>query len=143
TPAMMFVVGPILAATGGVLLIAFIVTGGNGRVLCWWPLRQTGRISYGLYLWNVPIVGALLPHLRGVPLIVRASVLFTLTYGFALVSYRWVELPYLRKKPTRPLFERRADATDAMISSDAEAGKFCVPRYEHVADDDVDGVRQR
>jgi len=61
----------------------------------WWftrlmtvrPLRGLGTISYGLYLWHFPIFFALGWEF-GLPL----------SIAVALVSYRFVELPFLRRK---------------------------------------------
>lgn len=50
-------------------------------------LRSVGRVSYGLYLWHLPMI-ALFGAARGLPLAVAAT----------LLSYRLVELPLLQLK---------------------------------------------
>jgi len=60
------------------------------------PLVGIGRISYGLYLWQLPVFCAVeryVAHLR-----VAAPLAVVLTFVVALISYRFVELPFLRLK---------------------------------------------
>jgi peptidoglycan/LPS O-acetylase OafA/YrhL len=59
-------------------------------VLSFRPLRYVGRISYGLYLWHVPLF-VLLGWRIGLPLALI----------FAALSYRYVETPFLRRKQSR------------------------------------------
>lgn len=94
-----------LAATG---LIAGLVHGGFlARCLSWKPLVWVGRRSYGVYLFHLPllllIVGpASAPH-RSVR-ILAADVLASV--ALAALSYRLIELPFLRRNrlsvPTPP-----------------------------------------
>jgi peptidoglycan/LPS O-acetylase OafA/YrhL len=93
-----YVLSPTLAAVGALLILAYLAHAGRGKPLRIPFLRFSGRISYGLYLWHVPLVWVLLPHLTDVPLLVRAIVLFVVSYGLAMASYRWIELPFLRRK---------------------------------------------
>lgn len=68
------------------------------------PLRYLGDISFGVYLWHMPIVLLLLPKLPEdwSPLsrfwVLLALVLPT-TLLVAHFSYRFIELPFLRRKP--------------------------------------------
>lgn len=62
------------------------------------PMRFVGRISYGIYLWHVPAIGAIrgsMPELRG-----HAGVVFTLalplSIGLAAISFRYFEEPLSR-----------------------------------------------
>ncbi|MDQ3671196.1 MAG: acyltransferase [Actinomycetota bacterium] len=77
------------------------------RLLTVRPLRGLGTISYGLYLWHFPIFFALGWRL-GLPISVAV----------ALVSYRFVELPFLRRK-TRAPRAQLAPAADAAAASAA------------------------
>jgi len=63
----------------------------EARWLVW-----VGRISYGLYLWHVPIAS----KVGGWPLPgpVRPVVGLALAFAVAAVSYRWIERPFLRRK---------------------------------------------
>ena len=68
------------------------------RLLAWRPLRWIGLRSYSLYLWHYPIFCVTRPrvdfayffHLRGWPVLV---VRLALTFGFAELSYRFIETP--------------------------------------------------
>ncbi len=71
------------------------------RITEWRPLVLLGRISYGVYLWHYPIykATATMRESHGWrikwPLYVPAAML---TIGVAVVSYRLVEVPFLRWK---------------------------------------------
>jgi peptidoglycan/LPS O-acetylase OafA/YrhL len=65
------------------------------------PLVAVGRASYGMYLFHVPVIGALrriFPDFSG-----WAGALFTLalplSFALASASYRWFEAPFLRLRP--------------------------------------------
>jgi peptidoglycan/LPS O-acetylase OafA/YrhL len=59
------------------------------KALSWRPLARLGRISYGLYLWNVVII-SLTPA--------TALVGVAVSIGVAEASYRWIETPFLKLK---------------------------------------------
>jgi peptidoglycan/LPS O-acetylase OafA/YrhL len=69
------------------------------------PIRYLGDISFGVYLWHMPIVLAILPLLpadyspatKFWLLLVSVVPLTVLVAG---LSYRFVELPFLRRKPS-------------------------------------------
>jgi peptidoglycan/LPS O-acetylase OafA/YrhL len=93
-----------LIATGGIPLLAVAMaiiiarvaiypSGVLGRVLSFGPLVRVGVISYGLYLWHVPIRVAL--NQDGP---VLALVCAVLTFLAAGASYRYAEKPFLRAK---------------------------------------------
>jgi len=94
-----FTWGPTLAGLGGVGLIAWAVTRGmESRILTTRPLRHLGRLSYGLYLWHVPIFNELDPYVYGHNVLVRVVVSFVPSYAAAWLSFRLVETPFLRLK---------------------------------------------
>ena len=84
------------------------------RVLAWGPLAFLGLISYGVYLWHLTIAELLIlpesPHdfdASGLDLVNRIPqgatpicLVLTLAVSWALaaLSYRFVELPFLRRK---------------------------------------------
>jgi len=63
----------------------------EARWLVW-----VGRISYGLYLWHVPIASKV-GGLR-LPEPVKPLITFALALAVAAISYRWIERPFLRRK---------------------------------------------
>ena len=84
---------PIFAVSVAMVLLACTLHGE------WWfarlasiaPLRWFGRISYGLYLWHFPLY-ALLGWKLGAPAAIVVAAL----------SYRYVELPFLRQRHRVP-----------------------------------------
>ncbi len=64
------------------------------RFLRWTPLNYCGRISYGFYLWHLPIAHIVAQHLAGgfENLLATGS----LTLAVAALSYHVLELPFLR-----------------------------------------------
>ncbi|HEY4097032.1 MAG TPA: acyltransferase [Baekduia sp.] len=101
----------------GVLLVAPVVFVAPGsaidRITLWRPLALLGLISYGVYLWHY----VLLSWLAGTdPALARGPGLashrdpdvtllvgtFVLSVAVATVSYRFLELPFLRRKDAGP-----------------------------------------
>lgn len=86
-----------LPAAAGFALVIAAVAAGRGPVLhglAWRPLAGAGVISYGLYLWHLPILLAvrsagLLPE----PFAPRLGVVLGLTVLAAWLSWRFVERP--------------------------------------------------
>lgn len=61
------------------------------------PLQSIGRVSYGMYMWHQLCLNILKRsgHLSGIGLFMAGSIL---SYGVALISYRWYESYFLRLK---------------------------------------------
>ena len=72
-----------------------------GRVLGARPLAGLGIISYGVYLWHLPIYGLVFAELDDVPLGEAALIAITTTLVVATVSYFVVERPFLRHRAPR------------------------------------------
>lgn len=71
--------------------------------LSWRPLREIGKVSYGLYLWHWPVFVTMTParmNMDGLSLIVAR---ITVTVAFTLVSYHLVEMPIREKRFVRKL----------------------------------------
>ena len=99
------------AAAGFGLLIAALAAG-TSRVLSPFrarPLVGAGTISYGMYLWHIPLILVLLA-LGGLPgsFLPRLAVVLALTVAVATLSWRLVERPVLRRVARR---SRRRPAT--------------------------------
>jgi peptidoglycan/LPS O-acetylase OafA/YrhL len=84
-------------------LLVYAALGLEGRgVLAPRWLRAQGDASYALYLWHVPVIGALgfalnHVHVHGTP--ARIAIVFggyALAIAFSLLAYRWIERPLLR-----------------------------------------------
>jgi peptidoglycan/LPS O-acetylase OafA/YrhL len=73
-------------------------TGGLARGLSWAPLRRLGVISYGLYLWHLPLLFAIRSALPTASKWVVAPLLIAISLVVAEVSYRFLEQPFLRLK---------------------------------------------
>ena len=65
------------------------------RILTWRPLVATGKISYGLYLWNYPASNAL--HLWDAPLWARTIALLVVSFAMAVLSWFVVERPFKQR----------------------------------------------
>lgn len=68
------------------------------RVFAWRPLVWVGRISYGLYLWHVPVFIVMAYEASTVARRYVIPVEFTLSFVLAIASYVAVERPALRLK---------------------------------------------
>jgi peptidoglycan/LPS O-acetylase OafA/YrhL len=93
-----------------------------------------GRISYGIYLWHILVMNAVW-FLTDSPLIV-APITLAGAIGIAALSFRFVELPFLRQKR-----KYESDAEAAQTDS-AQYGLPSSPSSSG-PDDDVDRLRQR
>jgi peptidoglycan/LPS O-acetylase OafA/YrhL len=106
-------VGYTAAALAAAVTIWGVVVLGErniGRALAWPPAVALGRVSYGFYLWHLPVLRWTDDH-------VRATAILRVPFGLALalaatvVSYRFIERPALRLKArfgaqrSRPLLE--------------------------------------
>ena len=84
---------------GAVAWAQGLPTGLLSRLVAAWPLRSLGRISYGVYLYHMPI-GALIWHLQGSadygPL--HALVSAAASIAAATLSWHLLERPILRLK---------------------------------------------
>jgi peptidoglycan/LPS O-acetylase OafA/YrhL len=85
-------VGPV-AVAGSALLLAAMANGGLAQR---WPrwLRQLGVISYGVYLWHVPVIYA--PGISALPYPWRGLVGSVVAVLIAALSWRLVEQPLIR-----------------------------------------------
>jgi peptidoglycan/LPS O-acetylase OafA/YrhL len=99
----MYLVGcSIAAAVGAGLVLGALTTGDSrfGRLLGWTPLQWLGRVSYGVYLWHLPLTEffrrlglvpvSARPDFRGLLLLIGS------TLGAATASFYIIERPFLR-----------------------------------------------
>lgn len=96
---------PIVLAFGGLLCLALVLHERHllRRMLRLRLLRWLGKVSYGIYLWHIPVLGLLLVW-SGLPSqdlisekprwLTLLALMLTLVLSWA--SYRWLESPLLR-----------------------------------------------
>ena len=99
----------IFAAASAVVVTAVVEDTESllSRLLSQRPLRWLGKISYGVYLWHVPL------FLLAGPIVGSG-----LTMVFAATSYRYVEQPILRRRRT-PSFVRETAAVVTAMTRDS------------------------
>lgn len=87
----LYVVAPTVIPwlTAAVLLV---IADRSVRALRWAPMTALGRVSYSLYLWHLPV----LFFLWWLPTDLRVAIVWPLALGIAVLSRRYVELPFLR-----------------------------------------------
>lgn len=66
--------------------------------LSWPPLVRAGRLSYGLYLWHPVAIFIFGSRKLGLTGVVRVVPTIVCLVGFALLSERFIEKPFLRMK---------------------------------------------
>ena len=103
-----WVVSPVLVPLVTAGIIYAVATDSAPRWLSSPALVLVGRRSYGMYLWHTLPVLVVLPGLReAVPAPVAVVLALAATWGLTLLSWRYVEQPFLRLK------DRRADRAPA------------------------------
>jgi peptidoglycan/LPS O-acetylase OafA/YrhL len=99
TDAFHFAVGYAAVGLGTAVVIAACLVGQRiASVLETQPLVWIGGISYGLYLWHLPVYGAVFKYGGAFPFPVQAVIAVGLSLAIAALSYRLVEKRFLRLK---------------------------------------------
>lgn len=88
---------PALVAVGCAALIV-AASGQPVRGLTWRPLRYLGAVSYGWYLWHVPLVSLTLYRWQAVPIPWRGLLASLVALGIASASYHLFEVRFLALK---------------------------------------------
>jgi peptidoglycan/LPS O-acetylase OafA/YrhL len=93
-----------LPGAAGFALVVAVAAGSAGAgtaLLRWRPLAAFGTISYGVYLWHVPLL-LTARHFGVLPLhtLPAALVALVLTVPVAAASWRWVEQPAIARART-------------------------------------------
>jgi peptidoglycan/LPS O-acetylase OafA/YrhL len=87
-----------LAAAGLIYGLVVLHEQGPVRVFTSRPAVALGRVSYGFYLWHLPVLRWTDDRLTGEPAVVRIGVGLALALAATLLSYRLLEQPALRLK---------------------------------------------
>jgi len=116
----------VVAAATGVLIVG-LVHHPVPRLVSWLStprLVSIGRISYGLYLWHVPI-GFVLARQTSLPTVPRALLVWPMSFGAAILSYVLVERPALRfKARLRPAIRSgEGDVDPVVVGFEGAGGK--------------------
>ena len=86
----------LLAIAVGVMILAVVDTDwAPRRVLELAPLRWCGRISYGLYLWHIPVYVVVQRAFTGLAPGPKTVLALGATFAVTLASWRFVEQPFL------------------------------------------------
>lgn len=116
-------VGHLGAAAGFALLVAAAAWGSGPAVrwLGWRPLAALGTISYGLYLWHLPLLlvlrhAGLLPD----PIAPRFAVVLAVSVVAASASWRYVERPWIERRTVATGTTERPAATRGAAAAAAE-----------------------
>ncbi len=94
-------IGYVLVGGAATLVVLDLVAGSHSwlaRVLSAAPLRFVGRISYGVYLYHLPVYFAVEKLLPGAALPVRLGLKLAVSFTLAILSYFLVERKFLRLK---------------------------------------------
>ncbi|MEV6844800.1 acyltransferase family protein [Actinoplanes sp. NPDC051411] len=81
------------------------------------PVRWVGTVSYGIYLWHLPVI-RFLPEVLPAPVVAPATVAVTL--ALATASYYLLERPIRYGRPRLAL-----DTTRKVVAAGAAAAVFC------------------
>lgn len=120
-----------VVAVESAVIVGYLVLHGASRlsrVLSHPALVWTGRRSYAIYLWHLPLFGLL--SLKAQPMPIRMAgraAAFGLTLVAAWASFRWVESPFYRRRveeePAKP------DGTPAAVRDDPTLGPPALDPY--------------
>jgi peptidoglycan/LPS O-acetylase OafA/YrhL len=92
--------GYTLVAVAASIIVIGVADGSRAvtRSLGWGPLRSMGRVSYGLYLWHLPVFFAVARYATSWWAPVQLAFALMLTAAFTLASWKFVEVPCLQRK---------------------------------------------
>lgn len=93
--------GFFIAAASAAILVLDLVVGKASLIkapLSLAPLVYVGRISYGLYLWHIPVYRVLDHFWKDAPLAQAIPLKLTLSLVVAAISFHLLEAPFLRLK---------------------------------------------
>lgn len=87
----------LMAVASAFVVLAIVDTNWTvNRVLTFEPLRRLGVVSYGVYLWHVPVFVATAHLARSLPSGARVAISLAVTAVATALSWRCVEQPCMR-----------------------------------------------
>jgi peptidoglycan/LPS O-acetylase OafA/YrhL len=86
-------------AAAAVAAVVIVPEARLARLLAVRPLVWLGTVSYSLYIWHYGIFWAIERHDPSWPGPVRLAVGVGLALAVSAASYRWIERPFLRRRP--------------------------------------------
>jgi peptidoglycan/LPS O-acetylase OafA/YrhL len=86
-----------LAAAGTIWGVVMLDESGAARAFAWPPAVVLGRVSYGFYLWHLPVLRWTDDHVHTTA-ILRVPFGLAMALGATVVSYQFIERPALRLK---------------------------------------------
>jgi peptidoglycan/LPS O-acetylase OafA/YrhL len=98
----------IVAGLFALLITRALQPGVMTNVLSAAPIAWVGRISYGLYLWHIPVYFALRNKAPGLSMLQASVIALAVTFGAAIASYYLLEIP-VRRAAVR--YQRRRNLT--------------------------------
>lgn len=122
-----------VALACAIVVLAVMESGWFGAaVLGLAVLRAVGRVSYGLYLWHMPVMWAVARATAGVPVIAKFAITLGLIGMITCASWYVIERPFLRWKDR--LAERSRERAEQTLqdTNRVEARAVLVRPDEHV-----------
>ena len=125
------------------LILAAVNDWRGAKVLAWTPIRAIGRVSYGIYLWHVPVFVFVSIRGRTWSPSTRLVVAWTVTAVFVVFSWFCIERPFLALKPRprpRPAPQSAGEVKPAAVSAvePATASSGWVPSQDPVGNRQAD-----
>jgi peptidoglycan/LPS O-acetylase OafA/YrhL len=100
-----------MGVTTTLVILALVNGWRGGKVLAWTPIRAIGRVSYGIYLWHVPVFVFVEIQGRSLSPLTRLLVAYAATAVIVVLSWFCIERPFLALKP-RPRSPQARQPTD-------------------------------
>ena len=108
-------------ATTVIIIAAVDGEWSGSKILAWGPLRTVGLVSYGIYLWHLPVFVAVQQQMLHQSELARLVVGYLITAVLVTASWFVIERPFLALKPGRhiapgpPTIRREPSTSDHSV----------------------------